>query len=241
MQRRSESRCRRTRRAIRPGSRSRSRHADRRPTGPRPRRRRRPPHRSRRAAAPARARARVRAQPARGADSCCRARAIFENLIRHLVRRPVRVDHDDAGNASQPLPLVGGVAASSPHDRLDCVVAWQVRDLAQADHLPRGRRELLRQRVANLGLHPGLEHRLRPLGDPPLERRPSPRRGRRRASDGACRSSRADHAPAGATHPHRRARAPRTTRRRSFGCRAAAASGSSAASRACAASPPRSS
>ena len=127
MRRRSESRCRRTRRAIRPGSRSRSRHANRRPTGPRSRRRRRSPHRSRRAAAPARARARVRAQPARGADSCCRARATFENLIRHLVRRPVRVDHDDAGNASQPLSLVGGVAASSPHDRLDCVVAWQLQ------------------------------------------------------------------------------------------------------------------
>ena len=59
---------------------------------------------------------------------------------------------------------------------------------------------------------------LRARLDPPLERRPSARRGRREASDAAARPPRAGRVPARARIPASASSSARTTRRRSFAC-----------------------
>ena len=89
----------------------------------------------------------------------------FDDVIRNLFRRPVAVNENYAGNAAHPLALVGGVPARAHDQLLEGLLAWQVDDLAQAERVDGGRRDLAGERCSRLLHHPGREHLVRPAGD----------------------------------------------------------------------------
>jgi hypothetical protein len=56
----------------------------------------------------------------------------FENLIGHLARRAISVDHDDARDPPHPLSLGGGVPARAHDDPLEGFLGRQLGELAHA-------------------------------------------------------------------------------------------------------------
>src|SRR5919197_1004850 len=83
----------------------------------------------------------------------------FENRIRHLFGRPLRVDHDDARDPAHPLALVRRVATGARDDRALRFVRPELEHILQAERL-RGRR---RRRLCTSGFldDAALEHLVR--------------------------------------------------------------------------------
>ena len=84
---------------------------------------------------------------------------------------PFGIDHNDAGNAPHPLPLVGGIAARTRHDARAGLLQRKRRELAQAERLLGGGRDTHAQRSPGLDHHAGRDHRVRPSLDPTLQLR----------------------------------------------------------------------
>src|SRR5579872_5854181 len=92
-----------------------------------------------------------------------------DDVIGDLPGRSIRGDHSDARDAAHPLALIRRVPTRAHDERGDRLVARQRRDLLEPECLPRGQRDRPLERAANFFLDAGVEHRARPLLDPPFE------------------------------------------------------------------------
>ena len=202
---------------------------DSRSRSPPPRRRLRPPRGCRRPR-PTSAPDALRIETRSPGSACSASRYSLpaarqrENLIGHLLRGTVCPHGNEARNAAHPLPLVRRQTAR-PGGQLPLGVGRPEarRPRAGRGSWRRSPRPAARSARCTSSPTPDCEHRARALPDAADRARRPARRDRRRASDDASRPSQS-RSPRSEC-PDSASSSARTTRRRSFGWTAAAASG----------------
>src|SRR4051794_23243304 len=92
-----------------------------------------------------------------------------DDLIGYLRRRPIRIETNDTGHLSQPLPLVPRETPGRLSDGVDRLLLGQRRELLEAQDLARRIGERLSPRGSRFPRSTALHHGPCAHLDPPIE------------------------------------------------------------------------